>query len=154
MSNTELITGSGVLRVEGAEMTVTLTTARKRTGYVALMDVLGFRELVAADSDSSQVMRYLGAVEHSLQSAQIEAIVFSDSIVLSKEGRDLVSLQSLCQVSSKLTLQLLLNGIAIRGAIAYGEYLMSPVKLTCRLSTDQFGLRKWLFRDSLLIVSV
>ena len=68
---------SGILQVGASPATL----LPGRTGYVALLDVLGFRGMIANDRDNTAVLTYLGALERCLENTGIEGIVFSDSIV-------------------------------------------------------------------------
>jgi hypothetical protein len=100
--------------------------ARMQTGYVALLDVLGFSSLVLGDSAGDGLSRYLSALQRALSSSpagkRIDSVIFSDSIVLSTEDGSLESLQSLLLRSSNLFQLLLESDIPIRGSIAYGSF--------------------------------
>jgi hypothetical protein len=97
------------------------------TGYVALLDVLGFRHLVASDRDNARVIEYLGIVGNSLKIPGIESVVFSDSIVLTKHGRDPETLRVVCEACSQLMFNLISSNIPVRGAIAFGDYVTSRI---------------------------
>jgi hypothetical protein len=104
-----------------------LTTASRKQGYVALLDVLSFRNLIRSEASDGQIVQYIGTMEQVLDDSRIESVVFSDSIVITKESRDPDSLRVLCEVCSRLMLALILVDVPIRGAIACGHYLRSTV---------------------------
>jgi hypothetical protein len=116
-------TGTGTLNSSGSATTMIVGSS----GYVALLDVLGFRELVAADRNNVRIIEYLGIVENSLKIPGIESVVFSDSIVLTKHGRDPESLRVVCEACSRLMFNLISLNIPVRGAIACGDYVTSRI---------------------------
>lgn len=97
------------------------------SGYVAVLDVLGFKALVAADYKNDSVIRYLHIIEASLAGSTIPYIVFSDSIVLASHGKEPENLRRMCETCSRLMYDLISAGIAIRGAIACGDFVTSIV---------------------------
>src|SRR5688572_10903185 len=62
--------------------------AESLTGFVALMDVLGFRDLVGRDDQLERVGKYAETVSSLLETtrehapAQVEFVLFSDSVVI------------------------------------------------------------------------
>ena len=97
-------------------------------GFVALLDVLGFSALVSSETGSDRLQRYLECLQNvfgmrSGVAADVDYVVFSDSIVLTGKGDSEASLQALVQQCSKLFGAMLENEFALRGAIAYGSYL-------------------------------
>lgn len=66
-------------------------------------------------------------MERSLANSEIESIVFSDSIVLTKTGREPDSLHALCEICSRLMYELISVDIPVRGAIAYGNFVRSHI---------------------------
>jgi len=99
-------------------------------GYVAFLDALGFRSLVTSDKGNQKVFEYLETIRNSVRlsnAADIEAIVFSDSIVLMKGGSEPEDLRLLCMTCSRVMFDLLAHRIPVRGAIAYGEYTTSDI---------------------------
>jgi hypothetical protein len=114
---------SGNVAMQGSRAILTVGSS----GFVALLDVLGFRSLVMADRQNESVIGYLRVIEEALDDPEIESIVFSDSIILTKQGKDSESLLRLCEKCSILMYKLLDQRIPIRGAIACGDYVRSNV---------------------------
>jgi hypothetical protein len=102
-----------------------------QTGYVAFLDVLGFSALVASDVKGQRLGEYLGCLETALRSdgseGEVEAVVFSDSIVLTTRGDSESSLQALLKRTSQLFGLLLKKEIPIRGAISHGSFLRAEI---------------------------
>lgn len=109
--------------------------AAMRQGYVAFLDVLGFRELVARDHDGKALTDYIGCVRGALtadrQAEALEYVIFSDSLIVNtkmdgntKEEREdaFLSIVSAC---SQLFGRLLKMHIPVRGAISVGRYVRS-----------------------------
>jgi hypothetical protein len=99
------------------------------SGNVALLDVLGFSALVAADAADERIERYLGCLKRTTggTTPPIDYVVFSDSIVLTVEGEGTDSLVAIAGACSRLMGELLAEHIAIRGAIAYGHFVRSAI---------------------------
>jgi|SRR5271157_1328770 len=97
-------------------------------GYVALLDVLGFSALVAADSTGQSVKRYLNCLQRVRGETEVNYVVFSDGIMLTlgDEGPD--SLITIAGACSRLMGELLAEDIPIRGAISQGEFVRSAVR--------------------------
>jgi hypothetical protein len=98
------------------------------SGYVAFLDVLGFSSLVANDRDGDLINEYLAALSTALKPesgtvGQNDYLVFSDSIVVTSLGGEPDHLRQLVRSCSYLFGELLKRGIAMRGAISYGQYL-------------------------------
>jgi hypothetical protein len=89
--------------------------------YVALLDVLGFSDLVRGDSASQRLKEYLDCVTAATAPRGVQSVVFSDSIVLTAKDQDEQGLLNIAQASSLLMGTLLKKGIALRGAIAFGN---------------------------------
>jgi hypothetical protein len=96
-------------------------------GYVAFLDVLGFSALIAEDRDGTRLQGYLDSLTEAVGSADIHFVVFSDSIVLTIEGTDPTRLLYICSSCSRLMYRLITKNIAIRGAIACGEFVRESV---------------------------
>jgi hypothetical protein len=119
-----MVPSTGRLGLAGGRATMVVGSS----GYVAVLDVLGFRALVAADHNNAAVIRYLGIIETSLaESSNIQSIVFSDSIVLALHGKQPENLRLLCEACSRLMYDLITEDIPIRGAIACGDFATSNV---------------------------
>jgi hypothetical protein len=119
----EIVPGTGELKLPGSRATMVVGSS----GYVAVLDVLGFKALVAADYKNASVIRYLQIIEASLAGSTIPSIVFSDSIVLALHGKEPENLRLMCETCSRLMYDLISADIAIRGAIACGDFATSNV---------------------------
>ncbi len=97
------------------------------TGYIAVLDVLGFKALVASDINNTGVIRYLQIIETALDNTAIQTIVFSDSIILALHGTEPEHLRALCEACSNLMYALLTHEIPVRGAISYGPFATSNI---------------------------
>lgn len=95
-------------------------------GYVALLDVLGFSALVAADAGEG-VERYLNCLKRAKGATAVDYVVFSDSIVLTVGGDGPDSLLEIAGACSRLMSELLIEHIPIRGAISQGAFVRSTV---------------------------
>ncbi len=96
-------------------------------GYVALLDVLGFSALVAADAAGEGVERYLKCLQRATAATAVNYVVFSDSIMLTVRGDGPDSLLAIASASSRLMNELLIEHIPIRGAISQGAFIRSNV---------------------------
>src|SRR5438477_7587550 len=109
-----------------------------QSGYIAFLDVLGFREIVESKlkeeeqgkfgSSSAFFDRYLGTITEALDTGSgglepVDLIVFSDCILLVTDGGGEPALQSLLIRCSRISGLLLQKGIAVRGAIHCGPML-------------------------------
>ena len=95
------------------------------TGYAAFLDVMGFSSLVASERHGDRIANYLECLKHSLdiKDAEIEYIVFSDSIVVTTADDNDSSLQKLIQGCSSAFGSFLNEEIPVRGSIAHGTYI-------------------------------
>jgi hypothetical protein len=96
-------------------------------GYLAFLDVLGFSALVSSDHDGKQIERYRDSVKNAIENTDVKSVVFSDSIVLTTNDPRPESLFAIAGACSRLLCDLLETDIALRGAIAYGEFNRSSV---------------------------
>jgi hypothetical protein len=96
-------------------------------GYVALLDVLGFSALVGADRSGDVIQRYLLRLEEATVESQVGYVVFSDSIVLTTKRNDPESFIAIAGTCSRLLGDLLSEGIALRGAIVFGDFVRKAV---------------------------
>ncbi len=94
-----------------------------KEGYVALLDVLGFSALVSGDLTGEKVRRYLDCLQGASVERRVDYVVFSDSIVLSAKGDSPDSLLAVAGTCSRLLVDLLNEGIPLRGAIAFGGFV-------------------------------
>ena len=96
-------------------------------GYVALLDVLGFSALVGEDTTGNKIRRYVACLENVTHQATVKYVVFSDSIVLTASDEGAEAFIAVAGACSRLQWELLNEGIALRGAIAFGNFLRSAV---------------------------
>jgi len=96
------------------------------SGYVALLDVLGFSEFISADTTDEGVERYLRCLQ-KVQEETVNYVVFSDNIILTVEGKEADSLLTIASTCSQLMYELLKVNIPIRGAISKGNFIRSSV---------------------------
>jgi hypothetical protein len=96
-------------------------------GFVAFIDVLGFRSLLSLQSKWTEVRRYIDAVDSGIDGkagiSALKFVVFSDSIIITTIDDSPHSLIALIRACSRLVGLLLEAQIAIRGAIAHGEFV-------------------------------
>jgi len=106
-----------------------LTPQTIQRGFVALLDVLGFRALVLGDGDEAHLRRYLERLRQALDDEtvgpKVDYVVFSDSIVLTTKDDSAESLQLLLLRCSRALGLMLKEEIALRGAIAHGSFFRS-----------------------------
>jgi hypothetical protein len=95
-------------------------------GFVALLDVLGFRNTVCGPSSAKDLGRYLAAVEEGIAGKEhtscVRFVLFSDSIIITTTDDGDLSLRLLLRACSRLLGLLLENEIAVRGAISHGHF--------------------------------
>jgi hypothetical protein len=95
-------------------------------GFVALIDVLGFRNIVSGQSSGKDLKRYLSAVQEGIvgrgDNKRVKFVLFSDSIIITTVGDDDLSLRMLLRACSRLWGLLLEKEIAVRGAISHGYF--------------------------------
>lgn len=98
-------------------------------GFVALIDVLGFRELVGRDDQLLQVRQYVDTVTSLLdvgQYSDLQFVVFSDNLVINTLDDKKPSLVMLVSACSQIFFELARHQIAVRGAVAHGPFMRSP----------------------------
>jgi hypothetical protein len=91
-----LIAAAGAYAITGQEVGI----QEGRTGYVALLDVLGFRSLITGPGGAGWVSEYLGIVRYALNMSDVESVIFSDRIVLTKDGSGADSLYAICHANA------------------------------------------------------
>jgi len=98
-----------------------------KTGYIALLDILGFSDLIARDTQSEELQRYFDAIEvaSAKGTAEVEYVLFSDTIVMSTPSDTEDALLSLVRACSQAMHYLLKEGLPVRGAISHGAYFRS-----------------------------
>lgn len=95
------------------------------TGYVALIDVLGFSALISGDH-AKRLESYLQGLRDAFEAAPepkgLEYVVFSDSIIVTTSDDSEASLAALLVRCSMALGILLERNIALRGAISHGSF--------------------------------
>jgi len=102
----------------------------KQTGFVALIDVLGFRELIGRDEDLSQVGKYINTVVSLFATGKTRGpqfVLFSDNLIIYTADDTANSFTDLVTACSHLAFELADNRIPVRGAISRGSFMRSPM---------------------------
>jgi hypothetical protein len=97
-------------------------------GFVALIDVLGFRELIGRGDNHSTVRTYADTVTQCLEKehfTQLQFVLFSDNLVINTRNENVEALTELARACSDILLALAGKLIAVRGAIAHGAFVRS-----------------------------
>jgi hypothetical protein len=101
---------------------------KSHQGLVALLDVLGFSDLMTRQSpeESGTLGVYVEAVERGCKGT--EALMFSDTILLTRAlGSDPdADLLAIFRACASLMGWLLIANVPVRGAIAFGSYYRVP----------------------------
>ncbi len=97
------------------------------SGYVALLDVLGFSAMIAEDREGKQVATYLDCVRQAAGAGTVEFAVFSDSIILTVEEKPPTGLLTISEACAKLMFALVDKEIPVRGAISHGDFVRVQV---------------------------
>jgi hypothetical protein len=100
-------------------------------GFVAVIDVLGFRQMVARDDRLLAVRNYAATVVSLLNNTgneeSLQFVLFSDSLVINTGDERPESFENLIVACSNLAYALAQDqSVAVRGAIAYGSFMRSP----------------------------
>ena len=95
----------------------------QQMGYVALLDVLGFTELVSGGDQKGKLSDYIDTLELVTTTSDVDAVLFSDSIVMTSQGDSEECLLKLLRACSTAFGCLLSREIPIRGAISFGSYV-------------------------------
>src|SRR5690606_8800949 len=91
---------------------------------VAFMDVLGFEEMVQADSRApaaTRLMTFLQIFQDIRETYGGAVRMFSDSIVI-EASLDLEGVKSVISIAGKLQREFLRGGILVRGGVAFGKH--------------------------------
>jgi hypothetical protein len=119
---------------------------RGKEGYIALLDVLGFEQLVARESYVEELERYTDTIRRASDNSALEFVLFSDTIVITTFATDEGSLKNLVRSCSRLFGELLVEEIPLRGAIAKGSFLRNKtdagVFLAGRAVVDAYRFEK------------
>jgi hypothetical protein len=99
-----------------------MPAVQPHTGFVALLDVLGFKELVSRDDHLGYMQMVADLIDEPSVGESLQYVLFSDTVVINtKEGGE-ESLWKLVRACSALFAALLENQIPMRGAIAHGPF--------------------------------
>lgn len=98
-----------------------------KSGFVALLDVLGFSALVSNDNEGTRINEYYRKIQEVFiddeeSGTNLEYVVFSDSIVITTESTTDKDFRAIVSRCSKALGTMLENGIALRGAISCGSF--------------------------------
>lgn len=95
-------------------------------GYIALLDVLGFSELIARESRKKELEHYFRAIDQATNKIErLQYVLFSDTIVISAPSGSCEDLLAILKACSYAMHYLLKEGLAIRGGVSYGSYYRS-----------------------------
>lgn len=99
--------------------------SEKKKGYVALLDILGFSELIKSDSLPGDFERYFEIMKGALESygPNIQYVTFSDSILINTTEESENNLFLLIKAVSYITYRFLIElNVPIRGCISCGDF--------------------------------
>ncbi|MBI4480260.1 MAG: hypothetical protein HY651_09580 [Acidobacteria bacterium] len=96
---------------------------KQMSGFVALLDVLGFTELVSGENHAEKMLQYVDSLGQITTSDEVETILFSDTIIMTVPGENLDSLFPLLRACSRSFGLLLSREIRVRGAISHGSFV-------------------------------
>lgn len=99
-----------------------MKTIQRYTGYVALVDVLGFRELVGRDDHLQYMDTVAELIDEPQDSQLLQYVLFSDTVIVNTKTDDEEALWLLLRACSGLFAALLEQQIPLRGAIAFGQF--------------------------------
>lgn len=103
---------------------------KQKNGFVAVIDVLGFRELVGRDDRLASVREYVGTITSVLAASTgpkaLQFVLFSDSLVINTIDNQSDSFELLVRACSNLLYDLAQLGVSVRGAISHGEFVRGP----------------------------
>jgi hypothetical protein len=98
----------------------------KKQGFVAMLDILGFADRVARDTEIGGLDKYIETVEElATPYNSLGTILFSDTVLLYTFDDGERSFQSIVSLVSRLSFSLLMEEIPLRGAIAHGTFARS-----------------------------
>jgi hypothetical protein len=104
-------------------------------GFVALLDVLGFSNMVSGENGPRKIFEYQTALESTLVDNDDEGlryVAFSDTIVITTHGNRLEDFLNLANRCSALFASMLEREIPIRGSIARGFYARGTLQANQR----------------------
>src|SRR5258708_5671754 len=103
-------------------------------GVVGFLDILGFSDMVTADSEGQtatylpRILEVVAVVRNTPGAAEFNLRVFSDSIVLSTALSE-ENILRLIQIVRTIQREFVKRNILIRGGVAYGKHFVDPVVL-------------------------
>ncbi len=98
----------------------------KKRGFVALVDILGFSDRVARDAELGGLDRYIDTVLSVINAyGQLRVILFSDTVVIYSLGDSEDDYAAVTKALSRLSHQLLMQEVPLRGALAFGPFARS-----------------------------
>lgn len=100
----------------------------KIRGFVAVIDVLGFREMVTRSDDLMHVKEYITTVISLFENqhnSKLQFVLFSDNLIVNTTDDSESSFVEVVRACSALFCELTNYQIAVRGAIAHGSFIRS-----------------------------
>jgi hypothetical protein len=99
----------------------------KKTGFVAMLDVLGFSERVSHDIESRGGLdEYIDTVTRVTdQRPGLSTVLFSDTVVLFTFSDSEDAFRQIATTTSQLLYELVAREVPVRGAIAHGAFARS-----------------------------
>lgn len=101
---------------------------QKENGYVAFLDVLGFRDMLGRDDSLTEVQNYIEGIRRAVEEngqKSLQLALFSDSIIVNTTADDERSFLQLIEACSRIFGFLLTSHVPLRGAISYGPFIRS-----------------------------
>jgi hypothetical protein len=118
----------------------------RKEGYIALLDILGFEQLVSRESHVEELERYIGTITEASEHSGLEFVLFSDTIVITTSDTSEDLLKDLVRCCSRLFGRLLIEGIPLRGAVAKGSFIRNKTEagvfLAGRAVVDAYRFEK------------
>jgi hypothetical protein len=99
--------------------------AIRKSGFVALLDVLGFSERVLRDALGSLDAYIETVLRITAPNRGLGTILFSDTVVVYSFDDSDDSFHAIIGVYSNLLHDLTLAGVAVRGAVSHGDFVRS-----------------------------
>src|SRR5262245_57830120 len=97
-----------------------------KSGFVAMLDILGFSEQIARDSEVHGLDKYVDTVVKISSDLQnLKVILFSDTVVFYTLDDSPESFLTILKGCSHVIYSLLKHEIAVRGAVAHGPFRRS-----------------------------
>ena len=92
-------------------------------GYLAFIDILGFKDYLLERNSSQMFDEYERILEEATNHDEnIKYLLFSDTIILTLESRSEENKNSIFRACSVLLYELVSNNIPVKGGLTYGEY--------------------------------